>query len=380
VVVVGADYDLDDRQALALELSRAAQVAAPLRKAARRAALLLLAAAATARTNPSGQLTPAQQQQLRTALDTAIAALAIGVAGNVMRAVAAGAALALRQETAMLRQAGIDPATLDVRSRDPVLARAGDNAEASLARALDRLRRDVARGALATPTALEALAAQTVAPARAVETSVRWATNRDINDTTLQIARATATVAPPPVPDVPRAPIGLTQGPTFGEPPRSGNGRSPLAAPGLRVVWVAERGACLTCLALSGQVIDPNSGDGFNENASFSPHGAMAVWPPGMPLMSPPRHPNCRCRLRIITAANAMLPEALRREAQRSVARGWSDSASQCERLTAADRLIHHANRLPRTVNERARRDVASGSFSTRHRPRAPHLRADSPR
>src|SRR5581483_2874939 len=116
-----------------------------------------------------------------------------------------------------------------------------------------------------------------------------------------------------------------------------------------------------------------------DEDATFGrPGSAPSVWPPGMPLMGPPRHPNCRCRLRIIAADNTLVPEALRREAERSVARGWSDYDSRRSRLNAAERLLSRgASRLRRTVQERGRRDVARGSFSTRHRPRAPHLRAD---
>jgi hypothetical protein len=125
-------------------------------------------------------------------------------------------------------------------------------------------------------------------------------------------------------------------------------------------------------------VADPNVGEGFDEFATFGqPGSAPTVWPPGMPLMGPPRHPNCRCRLRIIAADNTMVPEALRREAERSVARGWSGHDSRRSRLAAADRLVRHANRLPRTVNERAAKNVAAGSFSTRHRPIAAHLRDD---
>lgn len=377
---IRADFDRDDAAALALELAWADRVAAPLRKAARALSVMLLAQAAKARANSSGQLSPQQQAQIRAAVDTALAALSVGVAGDVLRAVAAAETLALRQESAALRALGLDPGALRLPAVDPVLARAGDTAQASLARALSALRRAADSGALATAADLEALAARTLGPARAVESSVRWATNRAINDTARRAVQAAATLQPPPAPEVLRTPVSL-QRPTvpnmFGEPPLSSNGRAPLIGSGLRVVWVAERNACLTCLALSGQVADPNAGGGFNEFASFSPHGAPPVWPPGMPLTSPPRHPHCRCRLRIITVDNTAVPDALRREAQRSVARGWSDYDSRRARLTAADRLVSRANRLPKTVNERARRDVRRGSFSRRHRPLAPHLRAD---
>jgi hypothetical protein len=69
-----------------------------------------------------------------------------------------------------------------------------------------------------------------------------------------------------------------------------------------------------------------------------------------------------------------MLPAALRREAERTVARGWSDTDSKVKRLSAADRLLAHSI-LPKTVKARARADVTAGTFSTRHRPKAQDLR-----
>lgn len=343
----------DDAAALALEQAWAQRASAPLRAAGRAVAVLLLAAAARARAQ-GGSLTREQQARLREQLLAALAALAVGIAVDIAAAVAAGRALALRQEGALLRAAGIEAAA--VRGADPVLERAGAAADASIEAALARLRAAIGvPGALESPAALEALAARALAPASSAQASARWAVNRAINSTTLALARTL----------------------TDGQPPLSVNGRTPLTAPGMVVVWVAERDACLVCLALSGDTLDPVSGSGFDEEATFDPrHRAPIVWPPGMPLMGPPRHPNCRCRLRIIAADNTSVPAALKREAERSVARGWSGHASRRSRLGAADVLVRRANRLPRTVNERAARDAARGEFSSRHRPRAPHLRA----
>jgi hypothetical protein len=360
-MTVLADRDQVDAEALALELASARRVTRALRKVTARIATIALLEAAKARASSSGQLTPAQQQAARTALNAAIAGLTVDVAAETTAAVARAVALALRQETALLRSLGLNEKAIRLRLADPVLSQAGQSAERVLRDAVGRLAQAVG-APLASPAALEEVAARAGSVVTALERNTRFLTNRALNDTTRQIAgEATQLVAPSP---------------TFGEPPLSTNGRAPLVRTGLMVVWVAERDACLTCLALSGHVSDPNIGVGFDEFATFSPRPAPAVWPPGMPLMGPPRHPNCRCRLRIITADNAAVPDALRREAERSVARGWSGHDSRRSRL-AADRLVRHANRLPRTVNERAAKDVARGSFSTRHHPIAAHLRGD---
>lgn len=368
------ERDQVDAEALAFEIAAARKVTRSLRKAVARLVALCLAQAAKAKLTADGQLTPAQQQAARQALDTAITALWVNVALEVGAVVTAGIGLALEQESRLLPGLGVTAA--EVRrelEHDPVLSDAGAAVQQTLAAAIDAMQRAV-EGPLATPAQLEALAGRAGGVTARVERQVRAVTNRAINQATVQIVALAPAPAPSPAIPVERAPL---PGPpaTSGQPPLSVNGRTPMVDNGLRVVWVAERDACLTCLALSGHVIDPNVGQGFDEFATFSPHGAPQVWPPGMPLMGPPRHPNCRCRLRIIAADNTMVPDALRREAERSVARGWSGHDSRRSRLAAADRLVRHANRLPMTVNERARRDVDRGSFSTRHRPRAQHLR-----
>lgn len=141
------------------------------------------------------------------------------------------------------------------------------------------------------------------------------------------------------------------------------------------IVWVAERDACLVCLALSGHVI--KSGGTFDINATFG--ARMPAFPINdpAPLTGPPRHPNCRCSTRLYTGdpeSKLGLPATLRREAERSVARGFSNHASKPARLRAADRLVRRANRLPKTVNARAKRDVARGNFSPRHNEKLPAL------
>lgn len=365
------DRDQVDAEALALELTSARRVTRALRKAVARLVALALAEAAKARLAEDGQLTPAQQQAARDALNVAAAALAVGVATQTTAAVMAGISLALEQERRLLPDIGVTAEQVRRElETDPVLGNAAGATEQVLADAIDRVTEAVG-GDLATAADLDALAGRAASVTARVERQVRSLTNRAINQATVQIVALAPAPVPAEVTGVERVTLGSGRALRSGEPTLSANGRSPLVDNGLRVVWVAERGACLTCLALSGHVIDPNSGAGFDEFATFGqPGSAPTVWPPGMPLMGPPRHPNCRCRIRIVAADNTMVPDALRREAERSVARGWSEYDSRRSRLGAADRLVRSANRLAMTPNERARRDVARGQFSTRHRPR----------
>lgn len=191
---------------------------------------------------------------------------------------------------------------------------------------------------------------------------------------------------------------------------------------GGRLVWIAERDACVTCLALSGHVVD--AGDAFNWRLTF---GAKAYPPMGfdangqlvqIELERPPRHPYCRCRVspwlghdeaaaRAVThdwadaikdaqargdqvavdaarkaaaaAADSAafdLPSALRREAERSVLRGDAlPSELENVRLQAADRLLNRIGTtknsrspsgwpVPASVKKRAERAVKRGAFT----------------
>jgi hypothetical protein len=163
---------------------------------------------------------------------------------------------------------------------------------------------------------------------------------------------------------------------------------------GAELLWVAERDACVVCLALSGHHPGP---DGlFDETLTF---GTKPMeWVPEGGLDGPPRHPRCRCRVttwfghdtegaesithdwaaavadaqgarhqaimlddresiananRAIDAAHKAadaarrsaafdLPAALRREAERSVLKGWAlDSEPDSVRSRAAERLLN---------------------------------------
>lgn len=135
---------------------------------------------------------------------------------------------------------------------------------------------------------------------------------------------------------------------------------------GVERIWIAERDGCVHCLGLSGET----SVDGVFDHTETFGTKPLAVWP-GPDLMSPPRHPNCRCRtqpwLGTRDSANGMdLREALRREAARSILTGWRlPSESERVRLGAAEDLLLSGTTLPSTVQARARAAVQRGSFDT---------------
>lgn len=148
-------------------------------------------------------------------------------------------------------------------------------------------------------------------------------------------------------------------------------------------LWIAERNACVVCLALSGHFVRP--GDSFPITATFG-DAPMAVWPDPERLLGPPRHPSCRCHCvpwfgpaathPVDTAiynwpalqGQVDIAAALRREAKRSILRGWSlPSESEAVRLRAADRLLRAGAGLPKSVEARARKAVRAKHFPDKH-------------
>lgn len=147
---------------------------------------------------------------------------------------------------------------------------------------------------------------------------------------------------------------------------------------GAELLWIAERDACVVCTALAGHTANPAVGEGFDEFATFGkPGSAPDIWPPGMPLMRPPRHPRCRCMV-VVWLGSAPgqpdLPARLRHEARRSILRGFSrPSESHHARLVAASRLLGTgAHDMPKSVRQYAAHAVAAGHFPTREVPRYP--------
>lgn len=126
---------------------------------------------------------------------------------------------------------------------------------------------------------------------------------------------------------------------------------------GLRLMWVAERDACLDCLAHSGRIVEP--GTFFPGGLTFR---ASRRALPAIPY--PPRHPNCRCRVRPV-GDPAGVDTALQREARRAVLRGDSAYDSTRARLDAAEALLARGSGLPATVERRARTAVRTRRFET---------------
>ena len=132
-------------------------------------------------------------------------------------------------------------------------------------------------------------------------------------------------------------------------------------AAGLPTVWVAETNACVECLAYSGRISKP--GEPFPGGLTY---GAKSYHPD--PVDVPPRHPRCRCTLEPLVSRE--YADALRREADRSVLRGFSlESEPMRVRVDAAERLLARGVDAPKSVIAYARRAVKRGEFGTRGRP-----------
>jgi hypothetical protein len=109
---------------------------------------------------------------------------------------------------------------------------------------------------------------------------------------------------------------------------------------GLSRVWVAEPGACLSCVAMAGSVARPR---GLFVPAAPDLAPRLIPWLPGG-VTGPPAHTHCRCHT--VVAAPG-LSEALRRAAAREVARGESDFDSLPDRLAALDALLRRRGGSP---------------------------------
>jgi hypothetical protein len=132
-------------------------------------------------------------------------------------------------------------------------------------------------------------------------------------------------------------------------------------AAGLATVWVAETNACVECLAYSGRISKP--GKPFPGGLTY---GAKSYHPD--PVDVPPRHPRCRCTIEPLVSRE--YADALRREADRSVLRGFSlESEPMRVRVAAAERLLARGVDAPKSVIAYARRAVKRGEFTTRGRP-----------
>ena len=133
-------------------------------------------------------------------------------------------------------------------------------------------------------------------------------------------------------------------------------------AAALPTVWVAETNACVRCLRYSGLIADP--GEAFPAGLTY---GRPAAATNG-PLPHPPLHPHCRCTVEPMRSRE--YAAALRREADRSVLRGFSlESESMGTRIDAAERLLKTDPDAPKSVIAYAESAVRRGEFTTRGRP-----------
>lgn len=145
---------------------------------------------------------------------------------------------------------------------------------------------------------------------------------------------------------------------------RAGNeGSTAIAdAADLPTVWVAETNACVRCLKYSGRVAKP--GEDFPGGLTYG----RPRYATNGPLPHPPLHPHCRCTVEPMRSRE--YAAGLRREADRSVLRGFSlESESMGTRVEAAERLLNSGVDAPKSVLAYARSAINRGEFTTRGRP-----------
>lgn len=129
----------------------------------------------------------------------------------------------------------------------------------------------------------------------------------------------------------------------------------------LSTVWIAETNACVECLAYSGRIAKP--GKAFPGGLTYGRKSYNRS-----PIDNPPRHPRCRCTVEPLVSRD--YAKALRREADRSVLRGFSLASEPMRvRVDAAERLLDRGVDAPKSVIAYAQSAVKRGEFTTRGRP-----------
>jgi hypothetical protein len=152
--------------------------------------------------------------------------------------------------------------------------------------------------------------------------------------------------------------------------------RSQLADQGRAVVlmWVPERDACARCLRYAGlRLLRPT--DAFPAGLSYDPQQADSG---AGDIPGPPLHPHCRCELQVVSKGDSEdASQALQREAERAVLKGWalaSEGAASRER--AARALLAAGASVPKSVKAEALKRLKEGERFTRpvpsgHEPKA---------
>jgi hypothetical protein len=263
--------------------------------------------------------------ELRVWLPAQLRAVSVDVTARVRARIHHGLRVGAVQAATDLRAAGgpalpLPPVALDARTAAVV-----ERLDATVRQGFADAARLAERLPAADPAGTAAVLAKAIAVANRAKADTAWVANRAINAGTAAVADAA----------------------------------------GADLLWIAERNACLTCLALSGHTPRPDGH--FDASLTFAAH-PLPLFPIGnpQPLDGPPRHPHCRCTTRLwLPGSDPAFPLALQREAQRTVARGWSAHTSVPAKLTAADRLLRHPTLLPATVRHRASRAVDTGDFGT---------------
>lgn len=128
-------------------------------------------------------------------------------------------------------------------------------------------------------------------------------------------------------------------------------------------LWVSEADACVRCLAYTGRTVAPD--EPFPGGLSWDPRQRSTR---AQGIDGPPLHAHCRCRAvpwdEAWTTDGVAFPEALRREAERSIGYGTGrPSESRAVRLRAARELLRTVDDLLPAVEEHARTAIRTGRF-----------------
>lgn len=124
-----------------------------------------------------------------------------------------------------------------------------------------------------------------------------------------------------------------------------------------RVIW-PENDACIHCQAYAG--VSPDEDGMYPGGLTFGTKPIRTE-----PFESVPLHNWCRCREELIADDDDRIPEALQREAQRSIATG-NTQGSEKQKLHAINVLLSLNKPLvPKTVLEKARKKQKAGGLYT---------------
>lgn len=129
---------------------------------------------------------------------------------------------------------------------------------------------------------------------------------------------------------------------------------------GETMTWIPERDGCVHCIAYSGV---RSTKTGFPKGLTY---GKKPLAVEGT-LPHPPLHPHCRCTVEVgITDDYA---EALKREAVRSILRGFKlPTESEAVRIDAAKRLLEQDPVAPESVKKYAKSAVKRGTYKKQSR------------